>query len=54
LAQLFVETSADGETLIRKFETDIRKTAFLKNIVFGDVSEAEIVETGGVKFNIKL
>ncbi len=54
LTQLFVETNTAGETLIRRFEIEIKKIAFVGDIVFGDVSNGEAVEAGDLKFNIKL
>ena len=50
---LSVETSGEGKNLIQKFESDLKKTAQISKINFGENDGTEI-KAGGLVFKVKV
>ena len=54
IVTLLVSTSAEGETLVREFENDIKKTALLREVKFDKTFAGEEFAVGGVPFKLRL
>ncbi|MFC1801975.1 GNAT family N-acetyltransferase [Patescibacteria group bacterium] len=54
LVKLQVQTSEDGKALIQKFEENLKKTALISEIVFGDVEDGEEVRVDDLNFLLNI
>ncbi len=51
---LKVKTNASGQDLIRKFETEIRRTTLVRAVTFGEVIEGMKLNIDGLDFELKI
>jgi isoleucyl-tRNA synthetase len=54
IVSLKIKTDEKGQVLIQKFETEIKKTTLLKNLVFGDVDSGTPVKVEDMDFELKI
>jgi isoleucyl-tRNA synthetase len=54
LAILRVKTDSVGQTLIQKFETELKKSTLLKSILFEDLTDGQPVKIDQMDFSLKI